>query len=323
MSSLCVNVHLAPSSRRESLSRDVLAGLTAPDKSLPPIWFYDAYGSILFDEITRLAEYYPTRAERSILAAHADDIAMAAGCDTLVELGSGTSEKTTLLLDALTRTGELQRFVPFDVSEEVLLQASTSISESYGIDVVAVVGDFHHHLGEIPRDGRRLIAFLGGTIGNLDPRSRRRFLANLDASMDYDDRLLLGVDLVKDPARLVAAYDDCSGVTASFNRNVLAVINSDLDADFDLATFDHVALWNAAEQWIEMRLRSRVDQRVRIRALDLEVHFEAGEDILTEISAKFTRDGIEAELWQCGFVLEEAWTDPEGDFLLTMSRPYC
>ncbi len=321
MSSLCVNVHVVPASRHEALARDVLVGLGAFYKSLPPVWFYDERGSLLFDQITRLPEYYQSRTERSILTAHAADIA-AAKCDTLVELGSGTSEKTTLLLDAMTSTGDLQRFVPFDVSEEILRQSSTAISEAYGIDVVAVVGDFHHHLDEIPTDGRRLVAFLGGTLGNLEPTARHELLTDLEASMDRDDRLLLGVELVKDPARLMAAYDDAAGITAEFNRNVLAVINAELDADFDLSAFDHVAVWNEAHARIEMRLRSRTDQTATVAAFELQVTFRVGEEILTEISAKFTLAGIEAELWRGGFELDEAWTDDDGDYLLALAHPY-
>jgi L-histidine N-alpha-methyltransferase len=320
---LTIDVHVAEHDRRAALEHDVRTGLTAAQKSIPPVWFYDERGSRLFDEITRLPEYYPTRTERAILATHADDIVAAAGANVLVELGSGTSEKTRLLLDAMARREELDAFVPFDVSEEVLREAAVDINEAYGVDVHAVVGDFNRHLGRIRRRGRRLVAFLGGTIGNLTPSARRRFLADLDTNMDHHDRLLLGTDLVKDPARLVAAYDDAAGVTAAFNRNVLCVLNLELGADFDPGAFTHVAVWNDSEQWIEMRLRSTRAQRVHVAALDLDVPFAAGEDLLTEISAKFTPAGIVEELWQDGFVVEHAWTDPAGDFQLTLARPYC
>jgi L-histidine N-alpha-methyltransferase len=322
-SMLTVDVHLAPTDRASALAADVRAGFTASPKSLPPVWFYDERGSQLFDEITRLPEYYPTRAEHSILAAHADDIAIRAGADVLVELGSGTSAKTRLLLNAMTRSSALQRFVPFDVSEETLRDAAAAIADAYGVAVHAVVGDFHHHVGDLPRDGRRLIAFLGSTIGNLTPAQRHRLFLDLDATMSYDEWLLLGTDLVKDPQRLLAAYNDSKGVTAEFNRNVLYVLNRELDATLDPEAFDHVVVWNAPERWIEMRLRSQRAQRASIGALDLEVAFDEGEDLLTEISAKFTSEQVREELSAGGFVVEESWTDPAGDFLLTLARPYC
>ncbi len=318
-----IDVHVAPTDRMSALTSDVRAGLTATPKSLPPVWFYDERGSRLFDEITRLPEYYVTRAEHSILAANADEIAIRAGADVLVEIGSGTSEKTRLLLDAMTRSSALQRFVPFDISEETLRDAAVAIANTYDVAVHAVVGDFQRHVGDLPRDGRRLVAFLGSTIGNLTPAQRHRFFVDLDAAMAHNEWLLLGTDLVKDPRRLLAAYDDAQGVTAEFNRNVLYVLNRELDATFDPEAFDHVAAWNDDEQWIEMRLRSRFAQRATIGALDLEVVFEAGEDLLTEISAKFTPERIRNELGDSGFVVEETWTDSGSDFLLTLARPYC
>jgi L-histidine Nalpha-methyltransferase len=320
---MTLDVRLAPGDRRAALERDVREGLTREQKSLPPVWFYDERGSALFDEITRLPEYYLTRAEKAILAPHALDIVAAAKADTLVELGSGTSEKTRWLLDAMASDGGLQRFIPFDVSEEFLCAAAEDIAVRYGIEVQAVVGDFHRHLGAIPRVGRRLVAFLGSTIGNLAPRERERFFVDLDCNMEFDDRLLLGTDLVKPVPRLLAAYDDAQGVTAAFNRNVLAVLNHELGANFDVEAYEHVARWNEDERWIEMRLRASRAQSVTIPALDLEVTFDAGEEMRTEISSKFTRGQVEDELWQAGFVVEETWTDPAGDFLLTLARPYC
>jgi L-histidine N-alpha-methyltransferase len=290
---------------------------------LPPVWFYDERGSELFDEITRLPEYYPTRAEREILRTHAAEIVRVAGADVLVELGSGTSDKTRLLLDAMAGAGTLQRFVPFDVSEETLRHAAAEIMTAYEIPVHAIVGDFHRHLGTIPRAGRRLVAFLGSTIGNLDPAQRRRFLFDLDATLDYDDWLLLGTDLVKDRARLVAAYDDAEGVTAAFNRNVLGVLDRELGAHFELDAFEHVARWNDEDRWIEMLLRSTRDQTIAIDDLALKVHFERGEEMRTEIAAKFTEEQVREELWESGFVVETSWTDPDGDFLLTLAHPYC
>jgi L-histidine Nalpha-methyltransferase len=318
-----VDVHLVEDDRAAAMAADVREGLTRMPKTLKPIWFYDERGSELFDEITRLPEYYPTRAEHAILTERSGEIARRTMATTLVELGSGTSEKTRLLLDAMVDRGDLERFVPLDVSEETLRNAADDISDQYDLPVHAVVGDFHQHLTDLPRDGRRLVAFLGGTIGNFTPAERRRFLMDLDTSMDSDEWLLLGTDLVKDLDRLVAAYDDAQGVTAEFNRNVLRVINNELGGDFDPDRFDHVACWNAEHSWIEMRLRARGPQHVTVVDLDLEVDFADGEDLLTEISTKFTEDAVREELWASGFVVEHAWTDPGGDFLLTLSHPYC
>ncbi len=317
---LTVDVHLTDAERAAAMADDVRVGLTATPKTLPPVWFYDERGSVLFDEITRLPEYYLTRAEHSILAAHADEIAALAGADVLVEIGSGTSEKTRLLLDAMADADSLRRVVPFDVSEEMLRGAAASIADEYGVDVHAVVGDFHRHVARLPRDGRRLLAFLGSTIGNLTPEQRRRFFVDLDASMAPDEWLLIGTDLAKDPERLVAAYDDPQGVTAAFNRNVLAVLNRELDATFDPDAFAHVAVWNAEERWMEMRLRALRDQHLRVGALGLDVSFVEGEEMLTEISAKFTLEQVHDELSSSGFVIERTWTDPAGDFLLSLAR---
>lgn len=312
--------HLRPEDLREALRADVRAGLTAEPKSLPPKWFYDARGSQLFEEITRLPEYYQTRAESSILRAHAAEMAVLAGADTLVELGSGTSEKTRLLLDAMGAAGTLTRFVPVDVDAWVLEQAATQLAVDYpDVAVHAVVGDFEQHLGLLPRGGRRLIAFLGGTIGNLRPRARARFLAELAAATAPGDALLLGTDLVKPAARLVPAYDDAAGVTAAFDLNVLAVVNRELGADFDLDAFRHRAVWVADEGWIEMRLESLRDQEVVVADLGLTVAFAAGEELLTETSAKFTRERITAELAAAGLDLRRWWTDPAGDFGVSLS----
>jgi L-histidine N-alpha-methyltransferase len=312
--------HLGSDDAAAALSADALAGLTTTPKTLPPRWFYDERGSELFDEITRLPEYYPTRSERAILAARKAEIAAATGADVLVELGSGTSEKTRLLLTALRQTGTLRRFVPFDVDASVLRQAGAALTAEYpGLAVEAVVGDFTRHLDHLPRGGRRLIAFLGSTIGNLEPEPRAAFLAELAGTLRPGDSFLLGTDLVKDTARLVRAYDDAAGVTAAFNKNVLAVLNRELGADFDLDTFDHVALWDAEQTWIEMRLRSRIDQVVTVAALDLEVPFLAGEELRTEVSTKFRRAGLERELAAAGLTMTSWWTDPAGDFALSLS----
>ncbi len=304
-----------------SLEDDARSGLTSTPKDIPPKWFYDDRGSALFDEITRLPEYYPTRCERAILRAQAGAIVAAAGADTLVELGSGTSEKTRILLDAMRDAGVLVRCVPFDVSKQTLHDAAAAIEQEYaGIDVQPVVGDFTLDLDSIPRRGRRLVAFLGGTIGNLLPDARARFLHDLAATLGPGDVFLLGTDLVKDAGRLVAAYDDSRGVTAEFNKNVLRVMNRELDADFDVDAFAHVARWDAENEWIEMRLRSLRDQLVHVRALDLDVPFAAGEEMRTEVSAKFTRARVERELRAAGLELTEWWTDPGNDFALSLSR---
>ena len=314
------DVHLAPGAMRAALRADVAEGLTSTPKELPPKWFYDDVGSRLFDEITRLPEYYPTRRERWILEHHAADVARLSGADTLVELGSGTSEKTRLLLDAFVTRSTFRRFVPFDVSEATLREAAAAVAVEYPtVQVHSVVGDFEHHLGTLPGGGRRLVAFLGGTIGNLGPKQRAQFLADLAAGLAPGDSLLLGTDLVKDVDRLVAAYDDGAGVTAAFNRNVLAVVNRELDADFVPDRFAHVALFDVEQEWIEMRLRSDRRQRVRVGDLDLVADFEAGEDMRTEISAKFRRPGVEAELSAAGLALSRWWTDPAGDFALSLS----
>ncbi len=312
--------HLAADSAAVALRRDVYNGLTQTPKTLPPKWFYDSVGSDLFDQITRLPEYYPTRTEAQILRDHSAEIATASGADTLVELGSGTSEKTRLLLSALRDTGSLRRFIPFDVDAGMLQAASSAILDEYpGVEIEAVCGDFEEHLGKIPRVGRRLVVFLGSTIGNLTPGPRAEFLSALSDTLAKGDTLLLGTDLVKDPDRLICAYDDSAGVTARFNRNVLAVVNRELDADFDLDAFDHVAKWNADEERIEMWLRAGSAQRVRVAALDLTIDFAAGAEILTEVSCKFRQQGVVEELAAAGLKCSHWWTDLAGDFGLSLS----
>lgn len=319
---LTFDIHLDPDDADRALRTDVERGLTASPKWLPPKWFYDDRGSQLFDAITHLDEYYPTRCERRILIERAHDIAEITGADTLVELGSGTSEKTRLLLDAFAATGRLRRFVPFDVSERTLRDAAAAVQAEYpGTAVHAVVGDFERHLHLVPRDGRRCVAFLGGTIGNLFPAERARFFADLRAGLGRDDSLLLGVDLVKDVARLERAYDDERGVTAEFNRNVLRVVNRELDADFPLDAFAHVARFDTVNEWIEMHLEATTDLSVKIRGLDLVVDFVAGERLRTEISAKFRPDGIGSELAAASLAVAKFWADPAGDFALVLARP--
>lgn len=317
---LSLSNYLAADSAANALRRDVRDGLGRTPKSLPPKWFYDSVGSDLFDQITRLPEYYPTRTEAQILRAHAADVAAASGADTLVELGSGTSEKTRILLDAMREAGSLRRFIPFDVDAGVLEAAGAAIGAEYpGVEVDAVCGDFEEHLEKIPTGGRRLVVFLGSTIGNLTPGPRAEFLAALARTLAPGDALLLGTDLVKDTERLVRAYDDAAGVTARFNLNVLAVVNRELDADFDLAAFEHVARWNADEDRIEMWLRARTAQRVHVGAVDLTAEFAAGEEMLTEVSSKFRPEGVEAELAAAGLRRTHWWTDPASDFGLSLS----
>ncbi len=315
-----IEVHLAPDDLRVAMEADVRAGLTSTRKQLPPVYFYDDRGSRLFDEITRLPEYYPTRAERAILEAHAKDMVESAGANVLVELGAGTCDKSRVLLDAMQSCGRLGIYRPLDVSDTTLWEAATALSEEYpGLAVHAVVGDFHHHMDELGDEGRRLIAFLGGTIGNFDPAQRAGFLTGLAAVMRPGDRFLLGTDLIKDRARLVAAYDDAAGVTAAFNRNVLHVLNRDLGADFDPDRFTHVARWNEPEHRIEMWLRSEDACRVKIADLGLEVEFAAGEEMLTEISTKFSPDELREELEEGGLEVEASWASPGDEFLMTMA----
>lgn len=315
-------VQAQPGRYLDALRADVRAGLTAVPKTLPPKYFYDARGSELFDEITRLPEYYLTRAETSILRRHSADIAALSRCESLVELGSGTSAKTRLLLRALLDGGTLREFVPFDVDPAVLTDASDALAAEFpGLAIAPFVGDFEHDIGAIPGQGRRTIAFIGSTIGNLEPGVRAGFLAQVGAALRPGDTFLLGTDLVKDAGRLLRAYDDAAGVTAAFNRNVLVVVNRELGADFDVEEFQHVALWDAENEWIEMRLRAERAQQVTIADLDLAVSFAAGEELRTEISAKFRRERIEAELAAAGMRVVRFWTDQDGDFGLTLAEP--
>jgi L-histidine N-alpha-methyltransferase len=305
-----------------ALAADVLRGLTATPKWLPPKWFYDDAGSALFEEITRLPEYYPTRREREVLATYASDIAAQTQARMLVELGAGSAEKTRLLLDALQVEGTLEHFVPVDVSDSALIDAATAVAEEYpDLEVHGVVADFEAHLELLPTGEHRLVAFLGGTIGNFEPAPRADFLSRVAESLRPGDSFLLGTDLVKDPDRLVRAYDDAAGVTARFNLNVLAVVNRELGADFDLSAFAHVALWNSEQQWIEMRLRSTRAQAVHVKALDLDVSFAAGETMRTEISAKFTRARVEHEFAAAGLRLASWWTDQAGDYAVSLGVP--
>ncbi|HKY14049.1 MAG TPA: L-histidine N(alpha)-methyltransferase [Microthrixaceae bacterium] len=317
-----LDVHLTPSDLRAQLEHDVRVGLTASQKWIPATWFYDDEGCRLFDEITRLPEYYPTRTERSILTGAAGELAAIARPRTMVELGSGTSEKTTLLIDACIDEGSLTRFVPFDVAEATLLDAMARLDDRYDLDLHGVVGDFRRHLGDLfaatAGDGPRLVVFLGGTIGNLNETERHSFFREVADAFGPGDALLLGTDTVKDRARLVRAYDDAAGVTAAFNRNVLTVVNRELDGDLDPMRFDHVARFDETHQRIEMVLRARERHHADLIGLDLGVRFEEGEDLLTEISCKFTGPRLREEVELAGLAVAGAWTDPAGDFLVTL-----
>ena len=309
-------------SARDTMAEDVREGLARELKELPPKYFYDSHGSKLFDRITTLPEYYPTRCERSILNRHAPSIVE--GAHELVELGSGTASKTRALLYAMAGAGSLRRYVPFDCDESVVEACAIELVELYpGLHVHGVVGDFERDLERLPEGERRLFAFLGGTIGNLYPRERERFLGRLRELMLPGDRLLIGTDLVKDRGVLEAAYNDSQGVTAEFNRNVLRVVNDGLDANFCADAFEHVAFFDEANSWIEMRLRANGAQRVRIEGANLEVTFADGEEIRTEISAKFTRDAVERELTGAGLHLDEFFTDAGDLFGLAFASLPC
>ncbi|GGM95910.1 histidine N-alpha-methyltransferase [Lentzea pudingi] len=316
-----LDVHLTPEDAAHALRADVRAGLTANPKWVSPKWFYDAVGSALFEDITRLPEYYPTRAEREVLAERAGEIAAATGAHSLVELGSGSSEKTRLLLSALREHGTLQEFVPQDVSVSALTEAAHAIMADYpGLRVHGVVGDFTQHLSLLPGESPRLVAFLGGTIGNLIPEEREKFLRTVRDVLEPGEWLLLGTDLVKDPGTLVRAYDDAQGVTAEFNRNVLNVLNREVGGNFDVDAFEHVALWNAEQEWIEMRLRAKRAMTVTLAELGLTVEFREGEELRTEVSAKFREEGVKSELEDAGFSLHRWWTDAEGRFAVSLAQ---
>lgn len=314
-----VSVLLDPGWAADSLVSDVRRGLGTQPRTLPPKWLYDDHGSDLFDQITRLVEYYPTEAERSLLVAHADEIVQLSGADTVVELGSGTSDKTRTLLDAFSSHDQLDRFVPVDVSEGTLRTAAHELSHRYpGLKVEAVVGDFTLHLGHLPAGGRKLVAFLGGTLGNLYVEERAAFLGALADSLEPGDCLLLGTDLVKSSDRLIAAYNDSSGVTAAFAANCLSVVNRELGADFDLEAFSFVPFWDPHMERMDLRLRSEGPQTVAIPGADLTIDLADGEEIRVEISTKFRPDQLRGELAAAGFALEQLWSD--ADFALTLAR---
>jgi L-histidine N-alpha-methyltransferase len=316
-----VTVALDPDWASAALVEDVRRGLGSQPRTLPPKWLYDDVGSVLFDEITRLPEYYPTECERAILRDHAADIVAACDATTVVELGSGTSDKTRTLLDAFAASGTLERFVPVDVSEQTLRDAAARLSERYpSVRVEALVGDFTLHLGHLPRGGRRLVAFLGGTIGNFYVEERAAFLGALHDSLEPGDWFLLGTDLVKSTDRLIAAYDDSRGVTAAFVTNCLQVLNRELGADFDIDAFSYVPFWDPRQERMDLRLRADMPQRVTVPGADLVFELAHGEEIRVEISTKFRPERLRDELAAAGFTVRRSWTDDGGDFALTLAR---
>lgn len=320
---IAIDVHL-DADAAATMARDVRAGLCAYPKELAPKYFYDERGSDLFERITELPEYYPTRAEREILSERSSEILAAAGAPgTLVELGSGSAAKTRHLLDAMRDAGTLETYVPVDISEEITQRTAASLVDEYpGLTVRGLVCDFEQHLERIPDGvGSRLIAFLGGTIGNLYPRQRHAFLERIAALLGPADHLLLGTDLIKDAARLEAAYNDTAGVTAEFNKNVLEVLNNQLGADFELDGFEHVARYDAEAERMDIRLRSLAAQEVRLEDLDLEISFAAGEEMRTEISTKFTRERLESVYTGSGLEPRGWFTDAAGDYALSLARP--
>jgi L-histidine N-alpha-methyltransferase len=319
---IAIDVHL-DAEAAATMARDVRRGLCAVPKELSPKYFYDERGSQLFESITELEEYYPTRAEREILAARSTEIVAGAGAPgTLVELGSGSASKTRHLLDAMRDAGCLDTYVPVDISEEITHATAECLVDEYpGLVVRGLVCDFEHHLERIPETGgERMIAFLGGTVGNLYPDQRQDFLTRISALMGPRDHLLMGTDLVKETARLEAAYDDSLGVTAEFNKNVLEVLNRELAADFDLDAFEHVARYDAAQERMDIRLRSLAAQTVRLDELGLAVEFLAGEEMRTEISTKFTRARLEAVYGDAGLEICGWFTDAAGDYALSLAQ---
>lgn len=316
-----IEVHLPEGGALAGLAEDVREGLSSPFKELPPKYFYDERGSQLFERITELPEYYPTRAERSILESVSGEIAATARPTTLIELGSGAAAKTRVLLDAISAAGTLETYVPVDISEEITRRVADELVDRYeGLRVHGIVCDYETHLERVPREEGGLFAFLGGTIGNFRPGPRRSFLARIASLMYPRDRFLLGIDLVKDPARLEAAYDDSAGVTAEFNKNVLHVLNRELDANFEPDRFEHIAFWDPDNEWVDIRLRSLGEQFIDIRELDMQVHFARTEEMRTEISTKFTRERLEASYADAGLELIEWWTDPEELYALSLAR---
>jgi L-histidine Nalpha-methyltransferase len=318
-----IDVNLPPGGPLSGMAADVRAGLTRPFKELSPRYFYDERGSELFEQITELEEYYPTRCEREILESEADSICVAANRPaSLIELGSGSARKTRVLLDAMRQASCLDAYCPVDISEEITRDTADAIASEYeGISVHGLVCDFEFDLERVPVEGPRVIALLGGTVGNFGPHQRASFLRRICNLLGPEDRFLLGTDLVKDPATLEAAYNDSLGVTAEFNKNVLAVLNRELGADFELDSFEHVARWDPENLWVDIRLRSLANQVVNFESLEMLVPFAAGEEMRTEISTKFLRPGLEGIYAEAGLELTDWWTDPDGLYALSLARP--
>lgn len=320
MQHITVSSHLSDDWAELAMREDVARAFTHRPIVLPPKWLYDDRGSQLFDAITRLPDYYPTEAERVLLSTHAADIASTTGATAVVELGSGTSDKTRTLLDAFSATGQLELFMPFDVSSATLHEAAAMLATRYpDISVDAVAGDFTRHLGHVPTEGHRMVAFLGGTIGNFYPEERQAFLGAVAETLRSGEWLLLGIDLFKDVDRIIAAYHDDTGVSEAFNKNVLSVINRELRADFDPNDFTYVPFWNPTHHRVEMRLMADRAHSIRIEELDLDVDFETGEEIRVEISSKFRPEDISAEVTDAGFELTQLWSG-NGDFGLLLAR---
>jgi L-histidine Nalpha-methyltransferase len=318
---IAIEVHLPEGGTWAGMAEDVREGLSCPFKELPPKYFYDERGSELFERIAELDEYYPTRAERSILDRRAGEIVAPAGPTTLIELGSGAAAKTRCLLDAMRDAATLETYVPVDISEEITRRVAEELTAEYdGLRVHGIVCDYETHLERVPREEGALIAFLGGTIGNFRPAPRRSFLARIATLMYPGDRFLLGTDLVKDREVLELAYNDPGGVTEEFNKNVLHVLNRELKADFDPDAFEHVAFWDADNEWMDIRLRSLAEQFSDVRALDMRVHFSRNEEIRTEVSTKFTRERLESSYAAAGLELTDWWTDPDELFALSLAR---
>ena len=319
---ISVEVHLPPGGPLSGMAADVRAGLTRPFKELSPRYFYDERGSQLFEDITELPEYYPTRCEREILETRSTEICEAANSPaTLIELGSGSAQKTMVLLNAMLDAGCLETYCPVDISEEITRDTAERIAAEYdGIAVRGLVCDFELDLERIPVAAPRVIALLGGTIGNFEPQQRSGFLHRISNLLGPEDRFLLGTDLVKDRQTLEAAYNDSQGVTADFNKNVLSVLNRELAADFDSDSFEHVARWDDENLWVDIRLRSLSNQVVKVASLDMFVPFAAGEEMRTEISTKFARPGLEGIYAEAGLELTDWWTDADGLYALSLAR---